>query len=69
MPGLHDIFGSDGALSRGVPEFRARPLQLDMAQAVEAAIEDRAILIAEAGTGTGKTFAYLAPALRSGARV
>src|ERR671913_2598938 len=40
-----------------------------MARAVASAIEDKAVLVAEAGTGTGKTFAYLAPALRSGGKV
>jgi ATP-dependent DNA helicase DinG len=58
-----------GALARVVPDFRPRPLQLDMARAVATAIEERGVLVAEAGTGTGKTFAYLAPALRSGGKV
>src|SRR5688572_30727655 len=44
-------------------------MQLDMAKAVASAIENRGVLVAEAGTGTGKTFAYLAPALRSGGKV
>ena len=66
---LDRIFVEGGALARVVEGFRARPLQVDMAHAVAAAIEDNAVLIAEAGTGTGKTFAYLAPALRSGGKV
>ncbi|HEV7802573.1 MAG TPA: ATP-dependent DNA helicase [Burkholderiales bacterium] len=66
---LDPIFAEDGTLARVVPGFRPRPFQLDMARAVAAAIEDRAVLVAEAGTGTGKTFAYLVPALRSGGKV
>jgi ATP-dependent DNA helicase DinG len=66
---LDAIFDESGALARVVDGFRARPCQLEMAQACAAAIEDRAVLVAEAGTGTGKTFAYLVPALRSGGKV
>jgi len=66
---LDPIFVDGGPLARVVPGFRARPLQLDLARAVAAAIEERSVLVAEAGTGTGKTFAYLAPALRSGGKV
>jgi ATP-dependent DNA helicase DinG len=66
---LDSIFAEDGALARAVPQFRVRPLQLDMARAVASAIDDNGVLVAEAGTGTGKTFAYLAPALRSGGKV
>ncbi|HYC48940.1 MAG TPA: ATP-dependent DNA helicase [Burkholderiales bacterium] len=66
---IDPVFADDGALARVVPEFRARPLQADMARAVAAAIENRSVLVAEAGTGTGKTFAYLSPALRSGGKV
>src|SRR5215210_3626005 len=66
---LDPIFAEDGTLSRVVPGFRPRPFQLDMARAVASAIEDNAVLVAEAGTGTGKTFAYLVPALRSGGKV
>jgi ATP-dependent DNA helicase DinG len=52
-----------------LPGFRYRAQQLEMAQAVARAIADRAPLIAEAGTGTGKTFAYLVPALLYGGKV
>ena len=69
MLDLDSIFAEDGALARAVPQFRVRPLQLDMARAVALAIADNTVLVAEAGTGTGKTFAYLAPALRSGGKV
>src|SRR5918911_1566095 len=66
---LDPIFAEDGALSRVVAGFRARPCQVEMAHAVSHAIEARTVLVAEAGTGTGKTFAYLVPALRSGGKV
>ncbi|HEY3328124.1 MAG TPA: ATP-dependent DNA helicase [Novimethylophilus sp.] len=49
--------------------YRLRPQQLEMAQAIHDAIEQRCVLVAEAGTGTGKTFAYLVPALLSGGKV
>src|SRR5262249_47323583 len=66
---LPAIFGEEGPLARGTPGYRFRPQQLALAQAVAEAIEQRAQLIAEAGTGTGKTFAYLVPALLSGGKV
>jgi ATP-dependent DNA helicase DinG len=66
---LDAIFSADGALARVVEGFRVRACQLDLACAVAAAIEERTVLVAEAGTGTGKTFAYLVPALRSGGKV
>src|SRR5512145_2245420 len=68
-PDLAQIFSADGALVRAVPDFRSRAQQLEMAQAVTEAIAAHAVLVAEAGTGTGKTFAYLVPALRSGGKV
>jgi ATP-dependent DNA helicase DinG len=66
---LEDIFGAGGPLERALPDFRVRREQLHMAQRVAAALAAREPLIVEAGTGTGKTFAYLVPALLSGARV
>ena len=66
---LDPVFSEDGALATSVREFRPRPFQLEMARAVGEAIENRGVLVAEAGTGTGKTFAYLVPALRSGGKV
>jgi len=59
----------DGALARGIPGFVARPAQQRLGAAVADALRGRHALIAEAGTGTGKTYAYLAPALLSGQRV
>jgi ATP-dependent DNA helicase DinG len=52
-----------------VQGFRPRPQQLEMAERIAAAIAQNSVLVAEAGTGTGKTFAYLAPALLSGGKV
>ncbi|WP_330943419.1 ATP-dependent DNA helicase [Vibrio diabolicus] len=62
-------FSSDGALGKAIPGFQARQPQLDMAEAVSSAIKDQTQLVVEAGTGTGKTFAYLVPALLSGKKV
>ncbi len=67
--GLADIFADGGLLSQAIPGYRLRAQQLEMAQAVAAAIEQTSVLIAEAGTGTGKTFAYLVPALLHGGKV
>ena len=58
-----------GPLDQGLAGYAPRAAQLQLAQAVASAMEDRATLIAEAGTGTGKTYAYLVPALLSGQRV
>ena len=66
---LAAVFGDGGTLGRKLPGFRFRPQQLAMAQAVARAIEARQPLVAEAGTGTGKTFAYLVPALLYGGKV
>ena len=63
------LLGADGPFARELPNFAPRETQQRMADAVAAAIEDGGTLVAEAGTGTGKTFAYLVPALLSGKRV
>ncbi len=60
---------ADGALAQRLPGFAPRPAQGRMARAVAEAIGARGSLVAEAGTGTGKTYAYLVPALLSGERV
>lgn len=62
-------FGPGGALSGAIAGFIPRDSQRDMAQAVFDAIAERGTLVAEAGTGTGKTFAYLVPALLAGGKV
>jgi ATP-dependent DNA helicase DinG len=66
---LAAIFSESGPLARAVKDFRMRPFQLEMAQAVGEAIDGNGMLVAEAGTGTGKTVAYLVPALLSGGKV
>ena len=66
---LEDIFGEGGPLQRALPGFNVRRQQVHMAERVAAALARREILTVEAGTGTGKTFAYLVPALLCGARV
>jgi len=63
------VFSPDGPLAATVSGFKLRPQQLEMAQAIHHAIERTAVLVAEAGTGTGKTFAYLVPALLAGGKV
>ena len=59
----------EGPLARHLEGFRPRPAQQEMAAAVAETLESGGTLVAEAGTGTGKTFAYLAPALLSGRKV
>ena len=69
MLDLEDIFGHGGPLQRALPDFKVRREQLLMAERVAGALAARESLVVEAGTGTGKTFAYLVPALLCGARV
>src|SRR5712692_2341105 len=63
------LFGPYGLLSKWHPDYEFRPGQLRMAEEVEAALAEKRHLLVEAGTGTGKTLAYLLPALASGKRV
>src|SRR5438270_13216277 len=67
--GARRFFSRKGTLSKWHPAYEFRQGQVEMAEAVESAIADRRHLIVEAGTGTGKTLAYLVPALLSGKRV
>lgn len=60
-----DDFAADGQLAKAIPGFKPREPQRQMAVAVSEAIEASRPLVVEAGTGTGKTYAYLAPALRA----
>ncbi len=69
MLDLEDIFGPGGPLARALPDFKVRRDQRRMAQRIADALSARESLVVEAGTGTGKTFAYLVPALLSGLRV
>jgi ATP-dependent DNA helicase DinG len=69
MPNLPQFFGRGGALQQVLEGYVPRPGQLRMATGIAAALAARETLLVEAGTGTGKTFAYLVPALLSGRRV
>src|SRR5579863_1763311 len=66
---LRQFFGKKGLLSRWHPHYEHRAGQFEMAEAVEGALAEKKHLIVEAGTGTGKTLAYLVPAILSGKRV
>jgi ATP-dependent DNA helicase DinG len=66
---LDDVFNESGLFAQAIPGYRPRAQQIEMARAVERAIETKTPLIVEAGTGTGKTYAYLVPALLSGGKV
>jgi ATP-dependent DNA helicase DinG len=63
------ILGPEGLLARRLPGWQHRPQQQAMAEAIGAVLDEGRVLICEAGTGTGKTFAYLVPALLSGRKV
>jgi ATP-dependent DNA helicase DinG len=67
--GARHFFSRHGVLSKWHPSYEFRPGQLEMAEAVESALQERKHLIVEAGTGTGKTLAYLVPAILSGRRI
>lgn len=66
---VSEVFARDGVMSRADPQFQPRDGQTQMAQAVAVTIEKGGALVVEAGTGVGKTFAYLVPVLLSGERV
>ncbi|HEY5480055.1 MAG TPA: DEAD/DEAH box helicase, partial [Verrucomicrobiae bacterium] len=67
--GARQFFSRHGTLSKWHPNYEFRQGQVEMAEAVEAAFSEKRHLIVEAGTGTGKTLAYLVPALLSGKRI
>ncbi|MEO8410928.1 MAG: ATP-dependent DNA helicase, partial [Propionivibrio sp.] len=69
MTSLAEVFSPDGLLAASIPGYRLRAQQLEMAEKIAAAMAANHVLVAEAGTGTGKTFAYLVPALLSGGKV
>ena len=64
-----EVFTDSGTLARALPTFESRPAQREMAEAVAGTLENGGVLLVEAGTGTGKTLAYLVPAILSGERV
>ncbi len=66
---FYDFFGPRGRLAQVYPGYEFRRGQMEMAEAIAVALAERRHLVVEAGTGTGKTLAYLAPILRSGRRV
>ena len=69
MSNLADHFSERGSLARAIPGFSARPQQVEMAVRIGDALREHRVLVAEAGTGTGKTFAYLVPALLAGGKL
>ena len=64
-----EYLGQDGVFSEHVENYRVRESQLSLSDAIEEAINNKKVLVAEAGTGIGKTFAYLVPAITSGKKV
>lgn len=58
---ITEIFAQDGPIAQAVPGYHPRQAQQELAQAIEQTLQDRSTLVAEAGTGTGKTWAYLVP--------
>ncbi len=66
---LSDVFAPDGPLAAGIPGYRVRAQQVEMATRIAEAMAANRVLVAEAGTGTGKTYAYLVPALLAGGKV
>src|SRR3982750_4365441 len=66
---VRSAFAGGGPLEAAIPGYRERDQQVDMAEAIAQAIDSTGVLVAEAGTGTGKTFAYLVPALLAGGKV
>jgi len=66
---IEDVLSDEGNLSKLVDGYSARQAQIDMALQIKELIDEEGTLLAEAGTGTGKTFAYLVPALLSGKKI
>lgn len=61
--GVNDVLGDNGSIARRLKNYESRPQQMEMATAVQAAIDTKQHLVVEAGTGTGKSFAYLVPTI------
>ena len=66
--GVTDLLGPEGAIARRLEQFEERPEQLELAKAVETCLAEKKHLLAEAGTGIGKSFAYLLPAVLHASR-
>lgn len=69
FPDIESVFSENGPISLAIAGFSSRSQQTEMAQAVLDAIAKNSVIVIEAGTGTGKTFAYLAPAILSGGKI
>lgn len=69
MTTVNRVFAADGELAKAIDGYAPRQAQLDLATDIEQTISEQSVLVAEAGTGTGKTFAYLVPAMLSGKKV
>ncbi|HWA77125.1 MAG TPA: ATP-dependent DNA helicase [Polyangiaceae bacterium] len=69
MSRVRELLGPDGPLARALDGYELRSGQLAMAEAIERGLEEQRVVLCEAGTGTGKTLAYLLPALLSGRKV
>jgi ATP-dependent DNA helicase DinG len=69
MQSMKELLGAGGLFEQKITSFKPRTQQIEMAEQIATVIEEQAVLIAEAGTGTGKTFAYLLPALVSGKKI
>lgn len=66
---IKEVLGENGLFKQQLPEFKTRPQQIKLAEKIADVIDAQSVLIAEAGTGTGKTFAYLLPALLSNKKI
>src|SRR5512144_473749 len=66
---MEEVFGPGGLIAQFHPNYEYRPGQVEMAEAVNNILKDGGLALIEAGTGTGKTLAYLIPALAAGRRV
>ncbi|MBX2882091.1 MAG: ATP-dependent DNA helicase [Granulosicoccus sp.] len=69
MESISAILGNEGPVAQLLPNFAPRVEQQHLAEAIFSSLENHSVLVGEAGTGTGKTFAYLVPALFSGQRI
>lgn len=66
---ISDWFLQEGPFAGAIPGYKVRDAQIQLAQAIDETIQSKSVLVAEAGTGTGKTWAYLVPAFLSGGKV
>ena len=69
QPTMQEVLGPDGPLAQALDSYEYRPQQVEMAEAIARTLDEGGTVLVEAGPGTGKTFAYLIPAIYSGQRV